>query len=88
VVLGAAAAFLVGPRRAIAVIVPTVAAVVALWAIGHRSGLEVGPTVELFGFRVALLFDVLVGATGAILGAVLQRLALSGWRRLSPPARR
>jgi drug/metabolite transporter (DMT)-like permease len=76
VLCGVGAAWLVGPRRAPAAVIPAVCAFLALYWVGHRSGLELGPTVELAGFRVALVQDVLAGALGALAGAVGQRWVL------------
>jgi hypothetical protein len=83
VLCGIGAAWIVGPRRALAVIIPAMCAFLALFWVGHRSGLELGPTVEIAGFRVALVQDVLAGAIGALLGAVGQRWVLDR-RRVHP----
>lgn len=60
-----------GPRRARWAIVPGVAAFVALYLVGHRFGLALGPEVELFGFQVALVGDVVIGGFAAIVVALL-----------------
>ncbi|MET0771505.1 MAG: hypothetical protein ABWZ82_00350 [Candidatus Limnocylindrales bacterium] len=73
---GAAAAWLVGPRRLAAVVIPALAAFLALYWVGHRSGLELGPTVELLGFRLAIVQDVVAGALAALAAALVQRWAL------------
>lgn len=88
-VCGVVSALLVGPRRVLAMVVPTLAAFLALYWVGHRSGLELGPTVELFGFRVALLQDVTAGAVAALVAALVQRLVLVrlGARALGPGVR-
>lgn len=70
---GAAATGLIGPRKPLAVIAPTLAAVVALYLVGHRLGLSAGPSVRLFGFQVSLLFDVAVAVGAALLAAAVQR---------------
>ncbi len=70
---GAVATGLVGPRKPLAVIAPTLAALVALYLVGHRLTLSVGPTVRLFGFQVSLLFDVAVALGAALLTAAAQR---------------
>jgi hypothetical protein len=80
VLCGIGAAWVVGPRRWPAVIVPTLAAFLALYWVGHRSGLELGPTLELFGFRVAIVQDVVAAAAAALVGALVQR-AVVGRRR-------
>jgi hypothetical protein len=76
VVCGAAAVWLVGPRRLAAVVIPSLAAFLALYWVGHRSGLELGPTVELLGFRVAIVQDVIAGAVAAFAAALAQRWVL------------
>lgn len=89
VLCGVAAAFLVGPRRLRATVLPTLAAFLALYWVGHESGLELGPTVELLGFRVALLQDVTLAAIAALLAALAQRAAIA-WlhsRTLGPGVR-
>jgi hypothetical protein len=76
VLCGAAATWLVGPRRLAAVVIPSVAAFLALYWVGHRSGLELGPTVELLGFRVAIVQDIVAGALAAFTAALVQRWIL------------
>jgi hypothetical protein len=75
-----------GPRRRLAYVLPIVAGFGAFYLIGHRLGLVVGPEVSLFGFRVALLGDVLIGFAAALLVALLQavvvRLRPAGPRRV------
>lgn len=73
---GAGAAWLIGPRRLAAVVVPAVAAFLALYWVGHRSGLELGPTVELLGFRVAIVQDVAAAALAALGAALVQRVVV------------
>lgn len=70
---GAGAAWLVGPRRLMAMVVPAAAAFLALYWVGHRSGLELGPTVELFGFRIAIVQDVAAATLAALAAAIVQR---------------
>jgi hypothetical protein len=77
---GVAATWIVGPRRLAAVVIPALVAFLALYWVGHRSGLELGPTVELFGFRVALVQDVIASAVAALAAAVGQRWMLERWR--------
>jgi hypothetical protein len=84
VLCGAGAAFLVGPRRVRAALIPTMAAFLALYWVGHRSGLELGPTVELFGFRVALLQDVLAAVVAALAAALAQRWIVGQLRTHAP----
>ena len=78
-VCGAGAIWLVGPRRLAAIVVPALAAFLALYWVGHRSGLELGPTVELLGFQVAIVQDVLAAALAATAAAVVQRWAFDRW---------
>jgi hypothetical protein len=66
----------VGPRRPTAVIVPALVTIAVLWALGHRSGFAVGPTVELFGFEVNLLFDLAVAQVTALITAIGQCMLL------------
>lgn len=84
VVCGVGAAFIVGPRRVRAILLPTAAAFLALYWVGHRSGLELGPTVELFGFRVALLQDVLAAVLAALAAAIAQRWIVGQLRARAP----
>jgi hypothetical protein len=83
---GIAATWIVGPRRLAAVVIPALVAFLALYWVGHRSGLELGPTVEILGFRVAIVQDVIAGALGALVAAVCQRWVL-GRRRSRRDAR-
>ena len=78
-VCGAGAIWLVGPRRLAAIVVPALAAFLALYWVGHRSGLELGPMVELLGFQVAIVQDVLAAALAAAAAAVVQRWAFDRW---------
>ncbi len=79
-VLGWLAARLVaragGPTMRIAWILPTAAAFLAFYVIGHRLGLAVGPEITLFGFQVALLGDLAIGFAAALLVAVAQAGAM------------
>jgi hypothetical protein len=76
VACGAGAARLVGPRSWRAAVIPSAAAFLALYLVGHRSGLEMGPTVELLGFRVAIVQDLVVAVVAAGVAALAQRLLL------------
>jgi hypothetical protein len=80
-VTGAIAAWVLGPRRWLAIIVPTAAAFLALYTIGHRLGLVAGPQVELFGFQVSIVLDVGVAIIAAFVGAAAQRAVLGVWAR-------
>ena len=77
IVIGVAATWIVGPRRRLAIIVPVLAAFLALYVVGHRGGLELGPTMILFGFQVAIVQDVVVAVVAAGLAALLQRSLLT-----------
>jgi hypothetical protein len=46
----------------------------ALYLFGHLLGLSAGPMLELFGFDVALPFDVLLALVDALAGATCHRL--------------
>jgi len=61
-----------GPRHPVAYLLPIGAAFGALYMVGHRLGLVVGPEVELFGFQVALLGDIAIGFAAALAVAFLQ----------------
>lgn len=71
-----------GPRHPVAYLLPIVAAFGAFYMIGHRLGLVVGPEIELFGFQVALLGDVVIGLAAALAVALVQ----AAGRRLATPA--
>ena len=77
IVAGVVATWLVGPRRLTAVAVPIVAAFGALYLVGHRLGMEIGPTMILFGYQVAIVQDVLVAAAAAVVAAAVQRVLLT-----------
>ena len=77
IVVGAAVTWLIGPRRPIAMVLPILAAFGALYVVGHRSGLAVGPTVELFGFQVNLLFGLAAAALLAGIAAKAQCMLLT-----------
>lgn len=67
----------IGPRGARYVVLPIVAAFAALYLVGHRLGLHLGPTISLFGYDVALVFDVALALVAAGLTARLQRAVLA-----------
>jgi hypothetical protein len=73
---GLLAWWLVGPRTPWAVILPIAATFGALYLSGHRLGLRVGPVMELFGFDVALAFDLSLAVVVAFAAALLQRLVV------------
>ncbi len=72
---GVLAWWLVGSRIPLGPLLPVVAAFAALYVSGHRLGLEVGPSTELFGFQVSLLFDLALALVVALAVALLGRLA-------------
>ncbi len=74
---GVAAWRVVGPPSRVAAIPPIAASFLALYLVGHRLGLSVGPTVGLFGFEVALPFDLGVAVGTAAATAAAERAA---WR--------
>lgn len=65
-----------GPRNVAWVLPPVIAAFAALYLVGHRLGLVIGPEVELFGFQVALFGDIALGFIAALVTATL--IALVG----------
>lgn len=73
IVAGVGAWWLVGPRSWWGLPLPVLAAFGALYLSGHRLGWELGPTVQLFGFQVALLFDLVLAVVVAVLAALVQR---------------
>jgi len=80
-VAGGTAWWIVGPRRAWALALPILAAFGALYLFGHLLEWSVGPTLTLFGFDVALLFDLVLAVVAAALAAIVQRIA---GERLTP----
>ena len=72
---GVAAARLIGPPRWWAAIVPALGAFAALYLVGHRWMVSIGPEVELFGWDVALPFDIAVAVVTAS-GAAWMQLAV------------
>lgn len=77
IVIGLGAWWIVGPRRPLAAILPVLGSFLTLYVIGHKSGLAVGPTVQLFGFEVNLLWDVLCAVLGAAIVAKAQCMLLT-----------
>ena len=73
-----------GPRGRAAYALPVVAAFGAFYLIGHRLGLAVGPEIPLFGFQVALLGDLVIGFTAALIAAIAQGAVVRS-RRARPP---
>ena len=77
VAIGCVTAWVVGPRRRAAAVVPVLGAFMAMYVIGHRGGVHAGPSVDLFGYQVTLFFDIGVAVVGAAVGAIAQCLVLS-----------
>src|SRR5574338_791312 len=73
---GVVGARLVGPWRAAAAVLPALAAFGALYLVGHRWVLSIGPNVEVLGWDVALPFDTAVALGVAAVTALLQRAAV------------
>jgi len=69
-----------GPRGWWAAILPVVGAFAAFYLIGHRLGLSIGPEIELFGFQVALVGDLVLGFGAALLMALAQTAAVRARR--------
>lgn len=63
----------VGPHAGWAALLPTIGAFGALYVVGHLLDWTLGPTVELFGFTVALPWDVLLALLAAFGIASIQR---------------
>jgi hypothetical protein len=73
IAVGIAAAWIAGPRLRAAMVLPVLAAFGALYWLGHKSGLELGPTVSLFGYQVAIVQDVVAAVAAAGAAALIQR---------------
>ena len=65
-----------GPRGLLACVLPVVGGFGAFYLVGHRFGIALGPEIELFGFQVALLGDIMIGFAAALLVAVAQALVV------------
>ena len=84
-VIGSIVTWLVGPRRRAAAVLPVGASIVALDVVGHQmKGIGVGPTVNLFGFEVRLLFDLSVALVVSVAVALVQRAVLDARRPSTP----
>ena len=73
---GVVAARIIGPWRRWTAVVPALAAFGALYLVGHRYVVSIGPQVRLFDWDVALPFDVAVALGTAMVTALVQRGAL------------
>jgi hypothetical protein len=65
-----------GPRGLRAYVLPVLGGFGAFYLVGHRFGIAIGPEIELFGFQVALLGDILIGFAAALAVAVIQALVI------------
>jgi hypothetical protein len=65
-----------GPRGIRAHVLPVLAAFGALYLVGHRLGISIGPEIGLFGFRVALFGDLAIGFMAAMITALLQAVVV------------
>ena len=75
IIAGLLAWWLVGSRIPLGPLLPIIAAFAALYVSGHRLQIEVGPSTELFGFQVSLLFDLVLAVLVAVAVALLGRMA-------------
>lgn len=73
-----AARTLGGPGSRLAFVLPIATGFLAFYLVGHRFGLSVGPEIELFGFQVALLGDLVIGFAAALVAALAQALVVRG----------
>ncbi len=73
IVAGVVAARIVGPWSPWTPVLPALGAFAALYVVGHRWVLSIGPEVNLWGWQVALPFDALVALAVAVVIAVAQR---------------
>ena len=76
VVSGVVASRLLRPRRWWTPALPIAASFGSLYLVGHRLGWSAGPEVPMFGFRVALPFDLAVALVVALAAAATQSGAL------------
>jgi hypothetical protein len=65
-----------GPHGRLAYVLPVIGGFGALYLVGHRLGISVGPEVSLFGFQVALPGDLAIGFGAAMLVAAAQAVVL------------
>jgi hypothetical protein len=74
-----------GPRTRWVYPLPVLGSFLALYLVGHRLGIALGPEIGLFGFQVALLGDLAIGFAAALAVAGLQ--AVVARARPGPSAR-
>jgi hypothetical protein len=77
---GAVAWWVVGPRRAMALPLPMLVAFGLLYLAGHKLGWQLGPTVEVMKFQLALPFDIALALAGGFAAAIVQRPLLTARR--------
>ena len=63
----------VDPSRRWGAILPAAAAFGVLYFVGHRLDWTIGPRVSVFGFDVALPWEILLAIVAAAATALLQR---------------
>ena len=72
-VAGLLAARIVGPWTVWSPFLPALGAFGALYLVGHRWVISVGPEVTLWGWKVSLAFDAVVALAAAVAIAGAQR---------------
>jgi hypothetical protein len=72
-VAGLLAARIVGPWTVWSPILPALGAFGALYLVGHRWVISVGPEVTLWGWKVSLPFDAVVALAAAVAVSWTQR---------------
>jgi hypothetical protein len=75
-----------GPRHLLAHIVPILASLACSGTLGHQLGVHLGPKINLYGFEVSIVWDVLVATIGAVVGAIAQAIVWRAYRRRSATA--
>ena len=75
-----------GPRGLAAYPLPIIGAFIALYLVGHRLGISIGPQVQLFGFQVALAGDLAIGFAAALAVAAVQAAGVRAWVQRGRPA--
>jgi hypothetical protein len=75
-----------GPRHLLAHIVPILASLAGSGTLGHQLGVHLGPKINLYGFEISIVWDVLVAFLGATVGALAQAAVWCKMRRRSEAA--
>ncbi len=65
-----------GPHGRLAFVLPILGGFGAFYLVGHRLGISIGPEITIFGFQVALLGDLALGLTAALVAAAVQALVV------------